>query len=151
MATGLGKTYLSAFFAENLKKILFIAHRKEILHQARDSFAKIMPEKRYGIYNGKMKESHADVIFASIYTLSMKTHLEQFQPDEFNLIIVDEFHHAAADSYKRALEYFQPKFLLGITATPERNDNKDVFAICDGNVAFRLDFLEAIQRKWLSP
>jgi superfamily II DNA or RNA helicase/HKD family nuclease len=151
MATGLGKTYLAAFFAENFKKILFIAHREEILYQARDSFAKVMPEKRYGIYNGKMKESNADAIFASVYTLSMKTHLEQFRPDEFDLIIVDEFHHAAADSYKRALEYFQPKFLLGITATPERNDNKDVYAICDGNLAFRLDFLEAIQRKWLSP
>lgn len=58
-----------------------------------------MPEKRYGIYNGKQKESNADAIFASIYTLSMKTHLEQFRPDEFDLIIIDEFHHAAADSY----------------------------------------------------
>ncbi len=151
MATGLGKTYLAAFFSENFKKILFIAHREEILNQAKDSFTKIMPEKRYGIYNGKAKETHADAIFASIYTLSMKAHLEQFQPDEFDLIIVDEFHHAAADSYKRAIDYFQPKFLLGITATPERNDNKDVYAICDGNVAFRLDFLEAIQRRWLSP
>lgn len=110
-----------------------------------------MPEKRYGIYNGKLKESNADAIFASIYTLSMKSHLEQFSPGEFDLIIIDEFHHAAADSYQRALDYFQPKFLLGITATPDRNDNKDVYAICDGNVAFRLDFLEAIERKWLAP
>lgn len=151
MATGLGKTYLAAFFAQNFKRVLFIAHREEILYQAKESFAKIMPEKQFGIYNGKMKESNKDVIFASIYTLSMKTHLEQFSTDEFDLIIVDEFHHAAADSYQRALDYFHPTFLLGITATPERNDNKDVYAICDGNVAFRLDFLEAIQRKWLSP
>ncbi|WP_160725326.1 DEAD/DEAH box helicase family protein [Bacillus sp. USDA818B3_A] len=151
MATGLGKTYLAGFFAQNFNKILFIAHREEILHQAKESFAKVMPDKRYGIYNGKVKESEADAIFASIYTLSMKTHLEKFHPGEFDLIIVDEFHHAAAESYKRALEYFQPRFLLGITATPDRNDNKDVYAICDGNVAFRLDFLEAIQREWLSP
>lgn len=151
MATGLGKTYLAGFFAQNFNKILFIAHREEILHQARDSFMKIMPDKQYGIYNGKYKENQADAIFASIYTLSIKKHLEQFSPDEFDLIIVDEFHHAAADSYQRALEYFQPRFLLGITATPDRNDNKDVYAICDGNVAFRLDFLEAINRKWLAP
>ncbi|MFJ5717512.1 DEAD/DEAH box helicase family protein [Neobacillus sp. NPDC093127] len=151
MATGLGKTYLAGFFAQNFKRILFIDHREEILNQARDSFKRIMPEKQYGIYNGKTKESHADAIFASIYTLSMKKHLEQFQTDEFDLIIIDEFHHAAADSYQRALEYFKPRFLLGITATPDRNDNKDVYAICDGNVAFRLDFLEAINRKWLAP
>jgi superfamily II DNA or RNA helicase/HKD family nuclease len=151
MATGLGKTYLAGFFAQNFNKILFIAHREEILYQARNSFKRIMPEKRYGIYNGKRKEGEADTIFASIYTLSIKKHLEQFRLDEFDLIIVDEFHHAAADSYKRALDYLQPKFLLGITATPERNDNKDVYALCDGNVAFRLDFLEAINRQWLAP
>jgi superfamily II DNA or RNA helicase/HKD family nuclease len=151
MATGLGKTYLAAFFAQKFKRILFIAHREEILFQARDSFSKIMPGIQYGIYNGKLKERNADAIFASIYTLSLKAHLKQFRPDEFDLIIVDEFHHAAADSYKRTLEYFQPQFLLGITATPDRNDNKDIYAICEGNVAFRLDFLEAIQRKWLSP
>ncbi|MDQ1002689.1 superfamily II DNA or RNA helicase/HKD family nuclease [Neobacillus niacini] len=151
MATGLGKTYLAGFFAQNFTKILFIAHREEILYQARDSFKRIMPEKQYGIYNGKRKEGGADAIFASIYTLSIKKHLEQFRADEFDLIIVDEFHHAAADSYKRALDYFQPKFLLGITATPDRNDNKDVYALCDGNVAFRLDFLEAINRQWLAP
>jgi superfamily II DNA or RNA helicase/HKD family nuclease len=151
MATGLGKTYLAGFFAQKFKKILFVAHREEILYQARDSFKRIMPENQYGIYNGKNKESQADAIFASIYTLSIKKHLEQFQRDEFDLIIVDEFHHAAADSYKRALEYFQPRFLLGITATPDRNDNRDVYAICDGNVAFRLDFLEAINRRWLAP
>jgi superfamily II DNA or RNA helicase/HKD family nuclease len=151
MATGLGKTYLAGFFAQNFKKILFIAHREEIIYQARDSFKKIMPDRRYGIYNGKFKESQGDTIFASIYTLSIKKHLEQFRPEEFDLIIVDEFHHAAADSYQRALDYFQPQFLLGITATPDRNDNKDVYALCDGNVAFRLDFLEAINRKWLAP
>ncbi|MGJ7922923.1 DEAD/DEAH box helicase family protein [Neobacillus sp. LXY-4] len=151
MATGLGKTYLAGFFAQNFNRVLFIAHREEILYQAKDSFQRIMPEKKFGIYNGKVKEGNADAIFASIFTLSMKTHLQQFQPDEFDLIIVDEFHHAAADSYQRVLDYFTPKFLLGITATPDRNDNKDVYAICDGNVAFRLDFLDAIERKWLAP
>ncbi|MDD9311793.1 DEAD/DEAH box helicase family protein [Cytobacillus firmus] len=151
MATGLGKTYLAGFFAQKFKKVLFIAHLEEILHQAKNSFHQIMPERTGGIYNGKQKEENADTIFASIYTLSMQRHLKAFEPDEFDLIIVDEFHHAAADSYQRVLSYFRPDFLLGITATPDRNDNKDVYAICDGNVAFRLDFLDAIERNWLAP
>lgn len=151
MATGLGKTYLAGFFAQNFKRVLFIAHREEILHQAKKSFQMVNPNGTYGIFDGKRKEENADTIFASIYTLSMKKHLHSFYTDEFDLIIVDEFHHAAANSYKRVLEYFEPKFLLGITATPDRNDNKDVYALCGGNVAFRLDFLDAIQRKWLSP
>ena len=151
MATGLGKTYLAGFFAKNFKRILFIAHREEILHQARKSFNNIIPEKTYGIYNGKEKVGQADTVFASIYTLSMKRHLEFFTPDDFDLIIIDEFHHAAANTYQRVLDYFNPKFLLGITATPDRNDNRDVYAICDGNVAYRIDFLEAIQHQWLAP
>ncbi|WP_409294059.1 DEAD/DEAH box helicase family protein [Peribacillus sp. SCS-26] len=151
MATGLGKTYLAGFFARKFTRVLFIAHREEILYQARESFKRIMPERTYGIYNGTLKEGEADVIFASIYTLGMQRHIKQFPRDRFDLIVIDEFHHAAANTYKRVLDYFQPQFLLGITATPDRNDNKDVYAICDGNVTYRLEFLDAIQRNWLSP
>ncbi|MGW6435077.1 DEAD/DEAH box helicase family protein [Peribacillus butanolivorans] len=151
MATGLGKTYLAGFFARKFKRVLFIAHLEEILYQAKKSFEIVIPEQNFSVYNGKVKEKKGHTIFASIYTLSMQRHLQVFDPEEFDLIIVDEFHHAAADSYQRVLDYFKPKFLLGITATPDRNDNKDVYAICGGNVAFRLDFLEAIQRNWLSP
>lgn len=151
MATGLGKTYLAAFFARNFDKVLFIAHREEILYQAKRSFARVLSDKTFGIYDGKMKEGQADIVFASIFTLSMKRHLEIFTKDEFDLIVVDEFHHAAAKSYERVLAYFKPKFLLGITATPDRNDYKDVYAICDGNVAYRIDFIEAVQRGWLAP
>ncbi|SIQ01601.1 Superfamily II DNA or RNA helicase [Peribacillus simplex] len=151
MATGLGKTYLAGFFARNFKRVLFIAHLEEILYQAKKSFQMVMPAESFSIYNGKVKERYGHTIFASIYTLSMQRHLRVFDPEEFELIIVDEFHHAAAESYQRVLDYFKPKFLLGITATPDRNDNKDVYAICGGNVAFRMDFLEAIQRNWLAP
>ena len=151
MATGLGKTYLAGFFAGRFKRILFIAHREEILNQAKRSFGQIMPDRSGGIYNGKMKDAEAESIFASVSTLSMKQHLEVFEPDTFDLIIIDEFHHAAATTYQRVLDYFKPQFLLGITATPDRNDNKDVYAICNGNVAYRIDFLEAIQRQWLAP
>ena len=151
MATGLGKTYLAGFFAQKFTRILFIAHREEILYQAQKSFKRIMPDRTYGIYNGQLKEGEADCVFASIYTLGMKRHRESFSPDRFDLIVVDEFHHAAATSYQSVIQYFKPKFLLGITATPDRMDGKDVYAICDGNVAYQIHFIEAIRRGWLSP
>jgi superfamily II DNA or RNA helicase/HKD family nuclease len=151
MATGLGKTYLAAFFARRFQKVLFIAHREEILRQAKRSFQRVISNKTFGIYDRNEKEKDADIIFASIFTLSMKKHLKAFSKYTFDLIIIDEFHHAAARSYQRVLDYFEPKFLLGITATPDRNDNKDVYAICDGNVAYKIDFIEAVQRGWLAP
>lgn len=151
LATGLGKTYLAAFFAEQFKRVLFIAHREEILSQAKASFLHVHPTKTAGLYNAFEKNKDSEFVFASIHTLSQKFHLEQFSQDDFDLIVIDEFHHAAAPSYERVLDYFKPKFLLGITATPDRLDNKDVFSICDGNVAIRIHFIDAIQRNWLSP
>lgn len=150
MATGLGKTYLAAFFAKRFKKILFIAHREEILKQAKESFEKVL-QKQGGLYYGLEKNPEHDMLFASIFTLSIQEHLHQFEKNEFDLIIVDEFHHAAANSYQKIINYFEPTFLLGLTATPERTDGQDVFAICDGNVAFEITFIEAIQRGWLAP
>ncbi len=151
MATGLGKTYLAAFFAKHFKRVLFVAHLEEILHQAERSFQKIIQPVKTGIYNGKHKNAEADVVFASIQTLSRKRHLEVFEPNDFDLIIIDEFHHAAANTYQKVLNYFKPGFLLGITATPDRNDYRNIYSLCDGNVAYRIDFIEAIQRQWLAP
>ncbi|MEK5148432.1 DEAD/DEAH box helicase family protein [Psychrobacillus sp. FSL K6-4615] len=151
LATGLGKTYLAAFFAEQFNRVLFIAHREEILNQAKGSFLHVHPVKTAGLYNAIEKNKDADFVFASIHTLSQKFHLEKFDPHAFDLIVIDEFHHAAAPSYERLLDYFKPKFLLGITATPDRLDNKDVYSICDGNIAIRIHFIDAIQRNWLSP
>ncbi|MBU8907676.1 DEAD/DEAH box helicase family protein [Desertibacillus haloalkaliphilus] len=151
MATGLGKTYLAGFFAQDYKRVLFVAHREEILRQAQESFKHIMPERSFGIYNGREKEGQADCVFASIFTLANQQHLHQFAKDRFDLIVIDEFHHAAAKTYQRVLDYFEPSFLLGITATPDRMDGKDVYGICGGNVAFQLHFIEAIQRQWLAP
>lgn len=151
MATGLGKTYLSAFFARGFKRVLFVAHRDEILEQAKAAFTHVHPARSAGFYNGVEKSLDSDMTFASIYTIAQKSHLKQFSRDAFDLIVVDEFHHAAAPTYNRLIEYFEPQFLLGITATPDRLDNKDVYAICDGNVAFEIHFLEAIAHRWLSP
>ncbi len=151
MATGLGKTYLAAFFAKRFKRVLFIAHREEILEQAKKSFLHVHPDRTAGILNGTYKEKDADMIFASVFTLNSNHHLHSFQPDDFDLIVIDEFHHAASKSYEKIRHYFTPKFFLGITATPDRMDNKDVYSICDGNVAYRIHFLEAIQKQWLAP
>lgn len=151
MATGLGKTYLSAFFAEKYKRVLFIVHRDEILQQAKQAFSHVYPHKTAGYFNMSEKDSESDFIFASISTLAQNYHLQKFDPTAFDLIVVDEFHHAAANSYRKVMDYFQPQFLLGITATPDRLDNQDVFSLCDGNVAIEIHFLDAIARKWLSP
>ena len=151
MATGLGKTYLAAFFAKKFKRILFIAHREEILNQALQSFKLLLPDRSLGLYYGKEKVEDAEVIFGSVNTMGMKHHYEKFYPHYFDLIIIDEFHHAAANSYQKILEYFEPDFLLGITATPDRMDGKDVYAICDGNVAYQMHFIEAIKNEWLAP
>lgn len=151
MPTGLGKTYLAAFFARRFKRILFIAHREELLQQARRSFQHVMPERTSGIYDGKSKEADADMVFASIYTLGRKRHREAFKEQFFDLVVVDEFHHAAAETYKSVLDELRTDFLLGITATPDRMDGKDIYALCDNNVAFYMHFIEAINRGWLSP
>lgn len=151
LATGLGKTYLAAFFAEKFKRVLFVAHREEILSQAKQSFEHVHPDRSSAFYKASEKGTDADFIFASIYTLGSQYHLDQFEKDAFDLIVVDEFHHAAAPTYERLLNHFEPKFLLGITATPDRMDNKDVYALCDGNVAISIHFLDAIERAWLAP
>ncbi|EGA91412.1 DNA/RNA helicase [Planococcus donghaensis MPA1U2] len=151
LATGLGKTYLAAFFAAKFKRVLFVAHREEILTQAEQSFKHVHPNRTSSFYNASEKDTAADFVFASIYTLSSQYHLDRFEKDAFDLIVVDEFHHAAAPTYGRLLNHFEPKFMLGITATPDRMDNKDVYALCDGNVAISIHFLDAIERNWLAP
>ncbi|REJ07742.1 DEAD/DEAH box helicase family protein [Halobacillus trueperi] len=151
MATGLGKTYLAAFLAEHFERVLFVAHREEILYQAKASFEHVQPDKTGGIYNGKVKDMDHPMIFASIFTLSINDHLKKFDPSHFDLIVIDEFHHASNKSYQNILRYFVPQFLMGITATPERTDGQDIFALCDGNVAYEMNFIQAIQKDWLSP
>ncbi|MDE4085388.1 DEAD/DEAH box helicase family protein [Planococcus maritimus] len=151
LATGLGKTYLAAFFAKKFKRVLFVAHRQEILQQAKESFQKVHPHKKSAFYHATEKDISAEFLFASIYTLGSEYHLDQFERNAFDLIVVDEFHHAASPTYRRLLEHFDPQFLLGITATPDRMDNQDVYALCDGNVAISIHFLDAIERNWLAP
>ncbi len=150
LATGLGKTWLSAFDSRQFKRVLFIAHREEILAQAMATFRRIRPDASFGRYTGTAKEK-GEIVFASIQTLGRLEHLRRFSPDEFDYIVVDEFHHAAARSYRELLDYFSPQFLLGLTATPERSDGGDLLSLCGENLVFRCDLYEGVSRELLSP
>ena len=150
-ATGVGKTHLAAFDSHGFESVLFLAHREEILNQAADTFASIRPDSQIGFYVGSRKDQHGDICFASVQTLSREEHLEKFSPEEFDYVVVDEFHHAAADSYMRIIAHFRPKFLLGLTATPYRLDNRDIFSICDGNILYEINLKQAIERELLVP
>ncbi|WP_422389101.1 DEAD/DEAH box helicase family protein [Clostridium baratii] len=147
-ATGIGKTYLSAFDSKGFNKILFVAHRDEILKQAYDSYKNVRGDKSMGFFMSGAKECNKDIIFASVQTLGKEDYLneEYFKNDYFDYIVIDEFHHSVSNNYQRIINYFKPKFLLGITATPERMDNQDVFAVCDYNVAYEIRLPEAINR-----
>ncbi|MBV0933331.1 DUF3427 domain-containing protein [Marinobacterium weihaiense] len=153
LATGMGKTYLAAFDAAQCEasRVLFVAHREEILLQAEASFLAILPHKRVGRYTGKQKDDACDLLFASVQTLGRSAHLERFNRDSFDYIVVDEFHHAAAGSYQRLLEYFQPRFLLGLTATPDRTDGSDILRLCDHNLVYRRDLFDGINDQQLCP
>ena len=152
MATGLGKTILAALDVVQFKpkKILFVAHREEILIQSKNAFKNFIPNKKYGFYKGKNKDTKNEYIFASIQTIGKKSQLEKFRKDEFDYIIVDEFHHVGAKSYKNLVEYFNPKFFLGLTATPNRTDNIDILQFCGGNLLYRKDLIDGVNLKLLS-
>ena len=153
MATGLGKTYLAAFDAERVgaKRVLFVAHREEILFQAEATFQRIHPDVKVGHYTGSQKEVEADFPFASVQTLGRSPHLEQFPKDHFDYVVVDEFHHAAAKTYRRLLGHFHSRFLLGLTATPDRTDHSDILSLCDDNLVYTNDLFQGIEQGLLSP
>jgi superfamily II DNA or RNA helicase/diadenosine tetraphosphate (Ap4A) HIT family hydrolase len=151
MATGLGKTYLAAFDSLGFKRVLFVAHRDEILEQALRSFRAVRPRASLGKLGEDRRDYDAEVLFASVQTLSRSNHLERFGRDAFDYIVVDEFHHACATTYRRILEKFEPRFLLGLTATPERTDGGDLMGLCNHNLVFQCDLFEGIRRGLLSP
>ncbi len=153
LATGLGKTWLSAFDScrADYQRILFVAHRDEILTQAMSTFRRIRPHAVMGKYTGTERLDGADILFASIQTLGRAHHLRLFSPDAFDYIVVDEFHHAAAKTYRTLLDHFTPKFMLGLTATPERTDGGDLLALCQENLVYRCDLAEGITQSLLSP
>lgn len=146
MATGLGKTWLAAFDSVQSasKRVLFVAHREEILAQAEYTFVKIRPQDKVSRYHASSQYYNVDMLFASIQTLGKTNHLNKFPVDYFDYIVVDEFHHASSPSYRQLLKHFRPRFLLGLTATPERTDQADILALCDDNLVYHRDMFDGI-------
>jgi superfamily II DNA or RNA helicase len=151
LATGIGKTWLAAFDAKamNAKRILFVAHREEILKQAEATFLIFNPDTKIGRYSADHKAIDVDMLFASVQTLGKTKHLDKFDSGYFDYVVVDEFHHAAARTYTKLLAHFQPRFLLGLTATPERTDQADILQLCDDNLVYRCDLFGGINLKLL--
>jgi len=151
MATGLGKTWLASFDSNRpqFRRTLFVAHRETILTQSRDVFRMIRPGASLSIYMGEKKDSDGDVVFASVQ--SLHRNLDEFGPEEFDYIVVDEFHHASASTYRKVLAHFRPKFLVGLTATPDRSDNADLLALCGDNLVYDCNLIRGISDGLLSP
>ena len=152
-ATGVGKTYLAAFDSKKYERVLFVAHREEILKQAAESFKNVRNSDDYGFFDGESKCTDKSVIFASVATLGRNEYLNNkyFPSDYFNYVVIDEFHHAINDQYQRIVNYFKPQFLLGLTATPERMDGRNIYEICDYNVPYEISLKEAINKGMLVP
>lgn len=152
-ATGIGKTYLAAFDSLKYERVLFVAHREEILKQAASSFKNVRNSEDYGFFDGKAKDTDKSVIFASVATLGRLEYLNEkyFPVDYFNYVIIDECHHMVTKQYKAIVDYFKPQFLLGLTATPERMDGKNIYEICDYNVPYQISLKEAINKGLLVP
>ena len=159
-ATGTGKTVISALDYKRFKKeqsgrpcrLLFVAHREEILKQSLYTFRAVLKDANFGdMFVGSYRPDSLDVLFMSIQTFNSQDFTKKTTPDFYDYIVVDEFHHAAAPTYQKLLEYYKPQILLGLTATPERMDGKNILKYFDNRIAAEIRLPEAIDRKLLSP
>ena len=159
-ATGTGKTLIAAFDyrryckrnPDKQNKLLFVVHREEILRQSREVFRAVLKDPNFGeLYVGGEKPSSLEHLFVSIQTVASQKLYDLLAADYYDFIVVDEFHHAAAPTYQGLLSSFNPKVLLGLTATPERMDGRDVLEFFDGKIAAEIRLPEAIERKLLCP
>ena len=157
-ATGTGKTYASAFAMRELgfKRVLFLVHRNQIANQAKKSYEKVFNGTvTTGRVTGKYQDYDADYIFATIQTVSKEDTLNRFDPSAFDAIVIDEAHHSAASSYLRVMEYFKPKFWLGMTATPDRRVNKkediNIYEIFNHQIAYEIRLQHAMEEDLLCP
>lgn len=150
-ATGSGKTYLSALDIKKFdaKRVLFLVHRENILLKAKESFEQIFENRSCGLFTGNKKQKDSDYIFATIQT--MNRYFEEFLKKHFDYIVIDEAHHISSSSYKKVYEYFKPRFLLGLTATPNRTDNVSIFEYFDENIACDIKLNDALEHKLITP
>lgn len=162
LATGLGKTLLAAFDYRQLAqelgrrpRLLFVAHRQELLLQAAQTYRRLLRTEgehaRVGWFVGDKSDLSADLVFASVAKLGRAEHAAKLASEAFDYVVVDEVHHAAADSYRRILEKVDPRFLLGLTATPDRADARDILGLFDDHVAYRADIGRGVSLGRLVP
>lgn len=153
-ATGTGKTYASAFALQdqNPKKALFLVHREQIAKQALQSYRNVFGDtKTFGLLSGNSKDTDVDCLFATMQTMSKKEVYSSFAPDTFDTIIIDEAHRIGAKSYQEIMDYFNPKFWLGMSASPERTDDFDVYAAFDHSIAYEIRLQQALEENLLCP
>ncbi|WBA44338.1 DUF3427 domain-containing protein [Hymenobacter canadensis] len=153
-ATGTGKTYLSAFDVQqvNPTKFLFIVHRATIAKAAMKTFQQVFGTSRtMGLYSGATRELAADFLFCTVQTMALPQHLSAFGAEHFDYIVIDETHRSGAASYQTILDHFKPRFLLGMTATPERTDGFDIFQQFDYNIAYEIRLQRALEEQMLCP
>lgn len=153
-ATGTGKTYASAFAlrSEKPEKALFVVHREQIAKQAIKSYKKVFGKtKRFGLISGTSKEYDADYVFSTMQMMAKPEVRERFARDEFDIIIIDEVHRAGADSYNRIMDYYLPKFWLGMTASPDRTDGFDIYGLFNHNIAYEIRLKQALEENFLCP
>ena len=151
---GSGKTYASAFALRETrqKKVLFLVHREQIAKQALKSYKRVFGSNRtYGLLSGTEKNFTQDYIFSTMQTMAKDEIMQKFSPDHFDTIVVDEVHRAGANSYQKIMSYFKPNFYLGMTASPERMDGFDIFALFDHNIAYEIRLQQALEQNLLCP
>lgn len=152
-ATGTGKTYLAAFDvkAAKPKRALFIIHREQVARDAMNTFETIIKDRTMGLYTGNNKDDTCDYLFTTIQTISKVQTMKEFKKDEFDYIVIDEAHRSGADTYLKVMDYFTPKFMLGMTATPERSDKLNIFELFDYNIAYEIRLQKALEENMLVP
>ena len=154
-ATGTGKTYAAAFAVKDFKpkKFLFLVHREQILRQAMDSFKRVFNEddSKFGILSGTSKDYDVDYLFSTRQTMSQDSVYTKYDKEEFDYIVIDEVHKAGSFTYKKLLNYFTPKFWLGMTASPDRTDDENIYEIFNYNVPLDIRLQDALEEDLLCP
>lgn len=157
-STGTGKTYASAFAMRELgfQKVLFLVHRNQLAKQSLSSFQRVFNGKiSMGLVTGKYQQYDCDFIFATMQTLSKEENLMRFGKNHFDAIIIDEAHHSAAHSYQKIINYFEPDFWLGMTATPDKRDDniegKNIYELFEHNIAYEIRLQQAMEEDLLCP
>lgn len=162
-STGTGKTYASAFaLREMLQKrvketgrnvrALFLVHREQIAKQALRSYKNVFGERySFGLLSGNSKNYKSDILFSTMQMMAREDIMKKFNANDFDIIIIDEVHRAGADSYQRIMNYFTPRFWMGMTASPDRTDGYDIYGLFNHNIAYEIRLQQAMEEKLLCP